>query len=200
MADMVDTPPLAPTPAALGFLLSRRSRPPRMLGMKVPDRATIEVLLTAAARVPDHGKLEPWRFIVLQHAACQRLGALAQDRGATLAMDHDKVDKTASGFRDAHLIIAVVSAPKPSDRIPVEEQTASASAACLSLVNAALAAGWGACWLTGWASSDRDFLQTGLGLSASEALAGFIHIGEEQRPPPERPRPDISALTTWQDT
>ena len=93
-----------------------------------------------------------------------------------------------------------MASPKPSEKIPAWEQAHSAAAACLSAVNAALALGWGACWLTGWLSEDRAFLGAGLGLDAHETVAGFIHIGRETAVPSERPRPDVAALTTWVET
>ncbi|MCP3969957.1 MAG: nitroreductase [Rhodobacteraceae bacterium] len=186
--------------AVLDFLLTRRSRPAKTLSAPVPRRGEIRMLLTAAARSPDHGKLEPWRFVVLQAAALQRLGKLAETRAAALGLDPDKAAKGIRQFADADLAIAVVSAPKPSDKVPPIEQNLSAGAVCLALLNAALAAGWGANWLTGWAAQDRDFLAQGLGLTARETVAGFIHIGTGSMAPPERPRPDLDALTTWTDT
>ena len=188
-----------PTPnqAALDFLLTRRSRPAKTLTTPVPDRATIETLLTAAARTPDHGKLEPWRFIVLEKAALTRLAGLVDERGAALGIDPDKIAKSHAQFATADLAIAVVSSPVASEKVPEIEQVYSAGAVCLALVNAGLAAGWGANWLSGWASHDRDFIREGLGLADHEVVAGFIHLGTETNTPPERPRPDLSAITTW---
>lgn len=197
---MTEPSPLAPNPAVLDFLLRRRSRPPRMLGPDAPDRATLETLLTAAVRVPDHGKLEPWRFIVLKEAACKRLAALTKSRGAELEIEARRLDKDHSGFEAAPLIVAVIACPKPHPTVPEAEQYASAAAVCLSLLNAALAAGWGAVWLTGWRATDRPFLTQGLHLFPHETVAGFIHIANEVRVPPDRPRPDLDALTTWVDT
>ncbi len=188
---------LADNAAVMEFLLTRRSRPYRTLTKPAPDRAALEPLLTAAARVPDHGKLEPWRFVVLQGQALQRLAALARTRGAALGVDPDRISKTADSFANAPLIVAVIAAPKPSDKIPPVEQCYSAGAACLSLLNAALASGWGANWLSGWPAYDREFLTRGLDLSGSETVAGFIHIGSETCTPPDRPRPDMSAITDW---
>ena len=176
-------------PAALDFLLTRRSRPAKTLTGPVPDRAELLTLLTAAARTPDHGKLEPWRFVVLSGAALPRLAALVTTRAAALDID-----------ADAQLVVAVINAPVISAKVPDIEQTYSAGAVCLSLLNAALAAGWGANWLSGWASHDRSFVETGLGLAPHESVAGFIHIGTETAAPPERPRPEITAKTTWIDT
>jgi nitroreductase len=189
--------PLAPRPETLDFLLTRRSRPPKTLGAPVPDRAALRPLLQAAARVPDHGKLEPWRFVVLEHTACQRLAALTDEIGRADGRDPDALAKDVAGFADAHLVVAVVFSPKESPKIPAWEQEASAACVCLSLVNACLAAGWGAGWLTGWRARHREFCGSGLGLAAQEGVAGFVHIGTETRPPPERPRPDTDAITIW---
>ena len=183
--------------AVMEFLLTRRSHPYRTLTTPAPDRDALAPLLTAAARVPDHGKLEPWRFVVLQGQALQRLATLARDRGAALRLDPDKVSKTADSFANAPMIVAVIAAPKPSDKIPPVEQCYSAGAACLSLLNAALASGWGANWLSGWPAIDREFLTQGLNLSDTETVAGFIHIGSETGTPPDRPRPDIDTITEW---
>jgi nitroreductase len=186
-----------PNPEALEFLLTRRSRPAKTLTAPVPDRAELEILLTAAARTPDHGKLEPWRFIVLTKPALARLAALVPVRGAALAVDPDKIAKAQDQFAQADLAVAVVCSPKPSEKILQIEQVYSAGAVCLALVNAALAAGWGANWLSGWPSHDRDFIRDGLGLTDHETIAGFIHLGTETSAPPDRPRPDLSAITTW---
>ena len=191
-----DTAPPA-RPEILDFLLTRRSRPARLLRPPAPDRATLMHLLTAAARVPDHGKLEPWRFIVLEGDALTRLAALAQSRGAQAGIEAERNAKTVAGFRDSPLVVAVIAVEKPSPVIPPYEQLLSAGAVCVSLVNAALAAGFGACWLTGWPAFDRPFQESGLGLAGNERVAGFIHLGRCDTTPPERPRPDIEAITSW---
>ncbi|MCK8483448.1 nitroreductase [Aliiroseovarius sp. S2029] len=186
--------------AALDFLLTRRSRPAKTLTGPAPDRAALEPILTAAARSPDHGKLEPWRFIVLERGALDRLADLVDVRGADLGEAPEQVAKMRSAFADSPLAVVVVSAPVDSPKVPQVEQLYSAGAVCLALLNAALASGWGANWLTGWATYDRDFLRDGLGLADHETVAGIIHIGTETSAPPERPRPDLAALTTWMDT
>ncbi len=188
-----------PTPnqAALDFLLTRRSYPARTLTMPVPDEAELRILLNAAARVPDHGKLEPWRFIVLTKPALTRIAGLVPARGAALSIDPDKIAKSVAQYRDADLAVVVVASPKASDKIPVLEQTYSAGAACLSLVNAALAAGWGANWLSGWPSYDRTFVSEAFHLAAQESVAGVIHIGTISTVSPDRPRPAVDAVTTW---
>lgn len=189
-----------PNPAALEFMLTRRSRPAKTLTGPVPSREELKVLLTAAARTPDHGKLEPWRFVVLEKAALTRLAALVPVRAAALEIDPDRTKKAVAQFRDADLAVAVISAPKASTKIPQIEQVYSAGAVCLALLNAALASGWGANWLSAWPSHDRAFVTEGLGLAEGESVAGFIHIGTETSAPPERPRPDLEQITTWMDS
>lgn len=186
-----------PNPAAMEFLLTRRSRPAKTLTTPVPTRDQLLPILTAAARTPDHGKLEPWRFIVLEGAALQRLAALAAARGEALGKDADQIEKGRRQYADAALAVGVIEVQRPSEKIPALEQTYSAGAVCLALLNAALASGWGANWLSGWASHDAVFREQGLGLAPNERIAGFIHIGTETSPPPDRPRPDISAVTDW---
>jgi len=183
--------------AALDFLLSRRSRPAKTLTGPIPDRDTLDVLLTAAARTPDHGKLEPWRFIVLEKPALTRLADLADTRAAALGLDAEKAAKGRGQFDMGQLCVAVIEVQKPSEKIPALEQTYSAGAVCLAFLNAALAAGWGANWLSGWPSHDRGFMQQGLGLEDHERVAGFIYLGTEKAAPPERPRPSIADITSW---
>jgi nitroreductase len=187
-----------PDPSAFAFLSSRRSVPAKLMGPPVPDRAALEPILAAALRVPDHGKLEPWRLVVLARPALLRLGALAAARAAALSLDSEQAAKGRAPFDIAHLAVAVVASPKPSAKIPPIEQMLSAGAVCLGLVNAATSAGWGACWLTGWPAHDRGFVEAGLGLRSEESLAGFVHIGTPLVTlGPDRPRPDLAAVTAW---
>ena len=186
-----------PNPQALHFLQTRRSRPAKTLTTPVPDRDTLLPLLTAAGRSPDHGKLEPWRFIVIGKQAMGRLADIAQTRGEAMGLDDEKIEKGRGQFDQGNLAVVVVEIQKPSDKIPALEMTYSAGAVCLALVNASLAAGWGASWLSGWVSHDRAFMTDAFGLAENERIAGIIHIGTETSVPPERPRPDVAALTTW---
>ncbi len=187
----------APNPAALDFLLTRRSRPAKTLTTPVPGRDALDPILRAALRTPDHGKLEPWRLIVLEKPALARLADAVPARGAALGIEAEKIAKTRSQFDMADLAVAVVFVPQPSDKVPEIEQLYSAGALCLALLNAALASGWGANWLSGWASHDATFVQETLGLAPHERIAGFIHIGTEKTPPPERPRPDPALKVEW---
>lgn len=184
-------------PAALEFLQTRRSRPAKTLKGPAPTREELLPLLTAAARSPDHGKLEPWRFVVLEKGAMPRLAELTEARAKALGKTPEEITKARSQFDMGHLAVAVIEVQKPSGKIPAIEQTYSAGAVCLALLNAALAAGWGANWLSGWQSHDRAFCEQALGLAANERVAGFIHIATEGVAPPERPRPDMATLTEW---
>lgn len=186
-----------PNPNALEFFLTRRSRPAKTLQGPVPSKQELEPLLMAAARTPDHGKLEPWRLIVIEEPAMARLSAIAAERGEALGLDPEQITKGCVQFDQGLLAVAVIESPKPSEKIPALEQTYSAGAVCLALLNAALAAGWGANWLSGWPSHDRGFMTEALGLESHERIAGFIHIGTETSAPPERPRPDLGAITSW---
>ena len=184
-------------PDVLEFLSRRRSHPPKTLIGPGPDREQLMQLLTIAARVPDHGKLEPWRFVVLERATLDRLAPLLAQHVHDNGGDEAAAEKAASAFASP-VIVAVVSSPVNSPKIPQWEQEMSAGAVCLSLLNAAEAAGWGANWLTGWPAHDRGFIEA-LGLGPDEWVAGIVHIGTETSVPPDRPRPDVSAITIWID-
>ncbi|WP_210527005.1 nitroreductase family protein [Rubellimicrobium arenae] len=184
-------------PAALDFLLSRRSRPARTLGLPIPSPEEVTQLLAAATRVPDHGKLEPWRFLVLTRPATDRLARLVEARGPALGIEPDKIAKSASQYSMADLAIVVIQVPRPTEKVPLIEQTYSAGAVCLGLLNAATAAGYGANWLTGWPTYDETFVRDGLGLAPGETVAGLIHIGTPTMEAPDRPRPDLGRLVTW---
>jgi nitroreductase len=134
---------------------------------------------------------------VIDKPAMGRLAEIAQARGEALNLDPMQVMKGRGQFDQGHLAVVVVEVQKPSPKVPPLEQTYSAGAVCLALTNAALAAGWGANWLSGWISHDRVFMEQGFGLAENERIAGIIHIGTETAAPPERPRPDVSAITTW---
>lgn len=151
-------------------------------------------LLELAARVPDHGKLEPWRFIVLERATLDRLAPALAAFAAAQGADEAAVEKARSAF-DLPVIVAVVSAPVDSPKIPQWEHPSS-GAVCLELVNAALAAGYGAAWLTGPATQP-EFARAHLGVKDGEKVVGLIHIGRRGPTPPDRPRPDIAAKTTF---
>lgn len=187
------------TTPAFAFLAARRSHPARTLAQPAPDDPQVRAILNAALRVPDHGKLEPWRLLVLSPAARARLAALAQELGTGRGLDPEQVAKGRAQFADSPLTIAVVASPKEQAKVPAIEQALSAGALCLNIVNAAHALGFGAAWLTGWPAYDRRFVEDGLGLGPQEWIAGFVHVGTITTVPPDRPRPDPARVVAWID-
>lgn len=183
--------------AALAFLKSRRSRPAKLFSFPVPSKAEVEEILTAATRVPDHGKLEPWRLVVVQGAAFNRLADLAEARARELGGDEEKIAKGRGQYDLGKLAVVVIASPKPSPKIPPAEQQMSAAALCLGIVNAAEAAGWGANWLTGWPAHDEVFAARAFGCTEGETVSGIIHIGTPPEDGPDRPRPDLDRIVTW---
>lgn len=183
--------------AALDFLLSRRSTPIPALKAPAPDRDQLTTILTAAARSPDHGKLEPWRFVVLEKAALERVAQAIAKRGPELGIEQAKIDKPVGVYGNSPLAVVVVESPKDSDKVPAIEQTYSTGAVCLSLVNAAMAMGFGANWVSNWFSHDKQFREEVFGLATHETVAGVIHIGTPSAATPDRPRPDLDQITTW---
>ncbi len=182
---------------ALEFLLTRRSRPAKTLVQPAPDRAAIAVMLQAGARSPDHKILEPWRFIVLQDASLARVAGQVEARAIALDKPQAEVEKSRNSFANAPASIAVIASPTPHETVPEVEQILSAGAVCLAVLNAALASGWGANWVSGWMAFDKPLLAQALDLQAHEFVAGFIHIGTQSIIPADRKRPDIDALTDW---
>ena len=185
-------------PAAQDFLARRHSFSAKLYTGGVPDHAALRSILATALRVPDHGKLEPWRLVVIERGAMKRLAELAATRGHALGLDVEQIEKGRGHFDRGNLAVVVISAPRTVEKIPAIEQLLSAGARCFNLLATALAAGWGANWLTGWPAHDRAFITEAFGCTESESVAGIIHIGT----PPDtavtdRPRPDANALTTW---
>jgi nitroreductase len=181
----------------IDFLKTRRSVKPREMDGPGPSPAELDTILTIGARVPDHGKLAPWRFIVFEGDARARAGeviaaALARNKPDASAAD---LEAAKSALTEAPLVIGVVSTIKPHPKVPPWEQELSAGASCMNIVSAATALGYGANWLTGWFAFDRHVLE-GLGLAAHEKIAGFIHIGKPTRPNEDRPRPDLAEIVT----
>ena len=178
-------------------LQQRRSVAPHRLGEPAPGAAEVETLLTVAARVPDHGRLVPWRFLILQGEARTRIGdsVAAAFRSDNPAADAEKVAFERNRLARAPLVVAVVSRAKPHVKIPEWEQVLSAGAVCMNLLHAATALGYGASWITEWYAFDRRVLDA-LGLDPGERIAGFVHIGTILEQPAERVRPDLATLVT----
>jgi nitroreductase len=184
-------------PDAIELLKIRRSVKPREMTGPGPSPAELDTILTIGARVPDHGKLTPWRFIVFEGEARHRAGEVIakvfarKNPGAPAA----EIDVEKRRLTDAPLVIGVVSLTKPHPKVPPWEQELSAGASVMNIVTAATALGYGACWLTGWFAFDRDVLD-GLGLKPHEKLAGLVHIGTPTKPSEDRPRPALSEIVT----
>lgn len=178
-------------------LQTRRSVPSRMLGSPGPNADELKAMLGIAARVPDHGKLAPWRFIVVEGEARSRLGdrlAAISDRRAG-DEDEQRRDIERSRFTVAPVTVVVVSRAAPHAKIPEFEQLLSAGAVCMNLLHAAHAFGFAGQWLTGWPAYDDEARRT-IGLETGETVAGFVAIGTSAEPPADRPRPEIDAITS----
>ena len=184
--------PQDPAPEVLRFLARRRSTSAVTLAEPAPSAAELDELLHLAARAPDHGKLAPWRFIVVEPSAkpalVERLEALARGRG------DEKAAAKLGKLRVPPLAVFVVSSPKPGD-IAEWEQVLSAGAVCTNLVYAALAMGYGANWITDWYSYDPEACAI-IGLTGGERVAGCVLLGTAREPPLERDRPDVGSLVT----
>src|ERR1700755_2533415 len=187
----------SPVPDAIELLKTRRSLKPREMTGPGPSPAELETILTVGARVPDHGKLTPWRFIVFEGDARARAGEIIAEVFAakTPQAAPAEIEIEKRRLMDAPLVIAVVSFTKPHPKVPAWEQQLSAGASAMNIVTAATALGYGANWLTGWFAFDRDVL-AGLGVKADEKLAGFIHIGTPSKPSEDRPRPALADIVT----
>jgi nitroreductase len=178
-------------------LARRRSAPAQSLAAPGPSRAEVERILLLGSRTPDHGKLFPWRFVVMGPQSRADL-ALALAPLAAHQLDPGKAAKVLSKLTAPPLTILVISVPIAGHKVPEWEQQLSAGAVCMNLEHAANALGYAASWITDWYSYDPDALAL-LGVGTGERVAGFIHIGTLAEPPLERPRPDVAALTTWRD-
>jgi len=184
-------------PDALELLTTRRSVKPLELAGPAPTDAEIDTILTIAARVPDHGKLVPWRFLVFAGAGRRAAG---EKIAAVFRADHpdakpEHVEFERARLARAPLVIAVVSRAGPHVKIPEWEQVLSAGAAAMNVVHAAHALGYAANWMTEWYAYDRRVLDA-LGLTANERIAAFVHIGRPAQPPVDRPRPLLAEIVT----
>jgi len=176
-------------------LRSRRSTPFPLMRPPGPDAGTLDAMLQIAARVPDHGKLAPWRFIVIDRAAGERLGVVLEEIGRADGADAKRLEIDRARFTRAPVCVAVVSRAAPHVKIPEWEQVLSAGAVCLNLLHAAAAHGFGGNWVTEWPAYDRRVLDR-LGLEAEEKIAGFVHIGTAEAKADDRQRPDMATIVT----
>ncbi len=188
--------PIVASQQTLGFMARRRSASALSLGAPGPTDDEVRALLTIAARVPDHGKLAPWRFILFNGESkarfVARLEAIAAGR-----VDGGKLHAKLAKLRTPPLTISVISRHVEGE-IPEWEQRLSAGAVCMNLVTAAQTMGFGANWITDWYAYDADALAL-LGVTDGERVAGYVHVGTATEAPLERVRPDVAALTSFWD-
>jgi nitroreductase len=182
---------------ALDLLKTRRSAKPDELVGPPPTDAEIATLLTIASRVPDHGKLAPWRFIVFAGDGRARAGEIIAAAFAAKYADAtpEQIADEKTRLTRAPLVVAVLSRAAPHVKIPEWEQVLSAGAAAMNLVLAAFALGFAATWITEWYAYDRGVLAA-LGLAPHEKIVGFIHIGRTGERPEDRPRPPLAEIVT----
>ena len=183
-------------PETLDLLLSRRSGSAKTMTGPGPSPEELETILSAAVRVPDHGKLVPWRFILFEGDARKRMGdLLAECFAKTGNFTAAQIEQERGRFVRAPVVIAVVSRAQERIPIPVWEQQLSAGAVCQTILIASHALGFVAQWVTEWCAYDHAVLER-IGLKAGERIAGFIYIGQPAEPLEDRPRPELETLLT----
>ncbi|MCB1600507.1 MAG: nitroreductase [Lysobacterales bacterium] len=176
-------------------LTDRQSTPQRFLGLPAPTEAELRALIEAAAKVSDHGRLRPWRLLLIHGEARDALGRALVDMRKARGdeMDEALLQKDLQRFSHAPVVIAVIARLTPDHKIPEVEQLLSAAALAQNLLIGACALGYGAIWLTGWPAYDEIALRI-LGVEAHEKVVGFIHIGTAQGEAPPRERPSYEQL------
>jgi nitroreductase len=179
------------------ILKRRRSAPPPLMTGPAPSADELATILTVASRVPDHGKLVPWRFLVFAGDARDRASRLALDMRLAEKPDLDEAARAEERrrFTRAPLVVATISRSAPHTKIPEWEQILSAGAVCMNMIVAARALGFSATWLTEWMAYDSRF-RAAIGLAEHERIAGFIHIGRTTGAIEDRPRPPLAEIVT----
>jgi nitroreductase len=186
------------TSSVLAFLKSRKSASAKAMTGPGPSPSQIAEILDIAVRVPDHGKLAPWRFILFEGEARAKVGQGFADIWEELNPDHgaDSLAFQRGLFMRAPVVLAVVSTAAGHAKIPVWEQQLSSAAVCYNIVLAATAMGFAAQWQTDWVAYNAA-AKLHMGVSAAEQVAGLIYIGQSTVPLEDRPRPDAAALLTY---
>jgi len=179
------------------FLLKRRSVLVRTMSEPGPGDAELEQILRAGMRVPDHGRLTPWRFIVIRGDARARMGEVLGEafRRANPDCIDEQVEIERERFERAPAIVAVASRTNPQHKIPEWEQILSSGAACQTMLTAALSMGYAAQWITEWPAYNED-VRRALGLAPADRIAGFLYLGTATEPPEERPRPEYGDIVS----
>jgi len=182
-------------PTALDLLLSRRSGKARALTGPGPSKEQLADILRAGGRVPDHGKLFPWRFILFEGEGRERFADILVNVLTLEGLPPSQTDEWRARVTSAPVMIGVVSSARELIKIPVWEQELSAGAVCQNLLIAAHSLGFVASWLTEWYAY-HPVVKQKIGLKPGERMAGFVHNGTPKEPIEERPRPDMSAIVT----
>ena len=182
-------------PALRDYLMTRRSVGVGFLAEPGPDAQQLEQILTIATRVPDHGKLAPWRLVLIAGDDRVNAGMALADIAArkTPGLDEASLEVERQRFLPAPLVVGVLSAPQPHPKVPEFEQLLSAGNVAFNLLNAAAAFGFGASWVTRWYAFDED-AGAMLGAGAGERFVGFVHIGTPTVAVEDRPRPPLTDI------
>jgi nitroreductase len=184
----------------IDFLLKRRSVVAQNMTEPGPSEEVLQTILTIGARVPDHGKLHPWRFIIFKDEARNEFGDVLGKAfaAANPGASEEEIAFERGRLSRAPLVVAVISCSGPHVKIPEWEQILSSGAVCQNMLIAAKAQGFAAQWLTEWYAYDSQ-VDNALGLMQGERVAGYMYFGTPKMPPKERPRPDLNDITThWQ--
>jgi nitroreductase len=184
-----------PAPDAIDLLLTRRSGSAKAMKAPGPSRKQIDQILQAGARVPDHGKLFPWRFIIFEGKGRERAGDILAEVMEAEGERAKQVEEERGRFLRAPLVIGVISCAREAHKVPVWEQELSAGAVCQNILIAATALGFVGNWLTEWYAF-HPVVKQQMGLKPGERVAGFIYIGTAKDELEERPRPEMEKITT----
>lgn len=185
------------TNPVIDLLLARRSAPIDELSGPPPSEDELATIFKVATRVPDHGRLTPWRFIVYRPEAGERIGTLLAELAVKREgpLPEQRLEKERTRFSRAPLVIGVVSVPRENPKIPKWEMELSGGAAAMNLMLAANALGYRSNWVTNWFAEDEEGRRI-LGLAPHEGVIGFIHIGRHDKELQDRPRPDPQSLVS----
>jgi nitroreductase len=187
-----------PVNPVIDLLLKRRSVGPNFMAEPGPSAEELTLILTAAARVPDHKKLVPWRFILFEGAARAAFGNTLSDVFAQEFPELAQSERLAlerSRFMRAPLVAGVVSRTTDNPAAPEWEQILSAGAACQNFVIAANGLGYRTAWITEWYAYSAG-IRSALGLMPNERMAGFIYVGSARDTPPDRDRPKLADIVS----
>ena len=182
---------------ASDFFSSRRSISVKNLKYPGPNENQIMEILKNSFRVPDHGKLEPWRIVLITGDSKKNYTSIMEKRGIEINIDPLKIEKSKINLSKTPLIVTVICSPFNDSKIPEIEQILSCGALCLNILNNFLANGWGANWLTGWMANDKELGELAFNNSKNEFVAGYIYVGSFDENNPDRPRPNLDKKISY---